>query len=176
VAIPPVVPAPVAPPPAPPRRAPLPAPAIPQAAEAPATNHAVIVFANIPGSDCGACETVKISVTPGGQVLIEHSFAAADKRYKRQMARVSPARAAAFAARLAAYRSAQAQADADAIACPAAPTREDGVMVEWIEAGRDDRFAFAFRCAPRAASPLAEALRRAPDALGLGQLVFPWAR
>jgi hypothetical protein len=49
-------------------------------------------------------------------------------------------------------------------------------MVEWIEAGRDDRFAFAFRCAPRAASPLAEALRRAPDALGLGQLVFPWAR
>jgi hypothetical protein len=96
VAIPPVVPAPVAPPPAPPRRAPLPAPAIPEAAEAPATNHAVIVFANIPGSDCGACETVKISVTPGGQVLIEHSFAAADKRYKRQMARVSPARAAAL--------------------------------------------------------------------------------
>lgn len=142
------------------------------AADAPATARAVIVFANITGENCGACDRVKLSVTPSGEVLIEHTYLASDWRYRRQITHVPPASAAAFANRLSALRLSPDQADAPACTGPA--PQDDGVMIEWIEAGRHDQFTFRFGCAARRNSALADMLRHAPDALGLRRVVFPW--
>ena len=149
--------------------------AAPPAAMVAAT--AVIVFANTPGANCGACETLKVSVAPSGRILIERSHSAGDNRewqYKRSIANVGPAGAAAFAARLSAYRPAGAPVPTSDADCASAATLDDGLVIEWIEAGRHDQLAVNFRCPAQRNSPLADILRHAPDALGLRQLVFPW--
>lgn len=143
-------------------------------AEIPATDRAVIIFSNIPGSNCGACEKVKISVAPSGKVLIERIYLSGEWHYKRQITTVLQENAAAFAARLNAYRLPADQARASAPACAESDARDDGVAVEWIESGRRDRFTFTFGCAARRNSPLAEFLRHAPDVLALPPVVFPW--
>ena len=142
--------------------------------EIPATDRAIIIFANIPGANCGVCEKVKISVAPSGKTLIERIYLSGEWHYKRQIINVLPENAAAFAARLNAYRLPADQARASAPACAEPDAREDGVVVEWIESGRRDRFTFTFGCAARRNSPLAEFLRHAPDALVLPRVEFPW--
>ena len=144
-------------------------------AEGPGTNRAIVIFANVPGAQCGRCETVKISVAPSGQVLIERTYLAGSWHYKHQFAHVEPARAAAFAARLSAYRGGGGQPMANASTCAAPATAGDGVSVEWLEAGRRDRFAFNFACTRDSDRQVADALRHAPDLLGLGWLAIPWA-
>jgi hypothetical protein len=141
--------------------------------EAPIANapvdRAIIMFSNTPGAQCAACETLKISVAPSGKVLIERgrwTGANRDWRYRKSVAHVSPARAAAFAARVNAWRP---TGDKALGSCPA--SSGDGLLVEWIATERHDRLAVTFACSDARA---AEALRRAPDLLGLGQLNFAW--
>jgi hypothetical protein len=172
---PPAVPAPapapalVAPPPAPVAPVAV-APAAPVAAastEEPA-GAGIIVFANLPGTRCGACETVKISVQPSGKVLIERGHGAQESwRYRRSLARTRPERAAAFAARLAALRP-QGKQD---LTCAAPTTQDQGVSVEWIEGDRHDQLTIAPGCGNASLATLMQA----PDLLDLHQLVFPWA-
>lgn len=143
----------------------------------PAPTTAIIVFANTAGTHCGACETLKISVAPSGRILIERSHSAGDNRewqYKRSIANVGPAAAAAFAAKLSAYRPMGAPVSASDADCATPATPDDGLVIEWIEAGRHDQLTVNFSCPARGNSPLADMLRHAPDALGLRQLVFPW--
>lgn len=153
---------------------PAPAPTAPAAATAPATDDAIIIFANTPGAHCGTCETLKISVAPSGQVLIERgSWASATHgnwRYKRSRADVGPSRAAAFAASLSAHRPVGEQLAGGRCSAPA--TGDDGLSIEWIEANRHDRLVVKFGCVADNAQ-IAEGLRHAPDSLGLRQLDFP---
>lgn len=154
-----VHPTPIAPPP----------PAPPAEPATPGSANAIVTFASTPGTQCGACETVKISVSPGGKVLIERGHFNgnnSDWRYRRYPARVAPDRAAAFAARLAAYRPQGRQL----AACTAPAGRDSGVIVEWFEMGRHDQLNVTFACDPQ----IAEAMRSAPELLGLKQLDFPW--
>lgn len=162
---------------------PIPAPVAPPVADtasavtAPATDNATIVFTNVPDANCGACETLKVSVTPSGQVLIEDGHWAGNGRnwvYKRSVAHVAPDRVAAFAASLSSNRPAGEQLLSGGPTCPGPATEDDGLTIEWIEADRHDLLTFNFRCPARRDSPFAERLRHAPDALGLHQLVFPW--
>lgn len=137
-------------------------------ADAPA-DKAIIMFSNTPGPHCAACDTIKISVAPSGKVLIERgrwTGANRDWRYRKSVARVSPARAAAFAARVNAYRPA---GDKALGTCPA--SSGDGLVMEWIAAERQDRLTVTFACSDAQA---AQALRSAPDLLGLRQLDFTW--
>ena len=142
---------------------------------APATGDAVIVFANSPGARCGTCDTLKISVAPSGQVLVEHGqWAGASHtwRYKRSVAHVGPARAAAFAAGLSGDRPTGTRLTSGA-PCLGAAAEEDGLIIEWIEAERHDMLTFQFGCPAGRNSQMAERLRHAPDLLGLRGLVWP---
>jgi hypothetical protein len=118
---------------------------------------------------------VKLSVAPSGQVLIERGYwASADHsnwHYKRSRAEVSPARAAAFAARLSEARPAGIQSIGSG--CPAPATGAGGLSIEWIEGDRHDRLTVTFGCRSGQDSQVAERLRHAPDLLGLSQLAFP---
>ena len=126
----------------------------------------IIIFANVPGARCGACETIKMSVAPSGKVLIERGYGAEESwRYKRSTAHVRAERAAAFAARLAAMRPVGRQD----LACPA-PGQGEGLNIEWIEAGRHDQLTLAPGCDTASLA----ALLHAPDLLGLSQVTFPW--
>ncbi|WP_206241321.1 hypothetical protein [Novosphingobium terrae] len=147
---------------------PPPPPAAPAEAAAPGSANAIVTFASTPGTHCGACETLKISVSPGGKVLIErgHFSGGSDWRYRRYTARVKPEQAAAFSARLTAYRPQGRQL----AACTAPAGRDSGVVVEWFEMGRHDQLNVSFACNAQ----IAEAMRSAPDLLGLKQLDFPW--
>jgi hypothetical protein len=150
-----------------------PAPVDSTPVDAAAPSSGIIIFANTPGTHCGACETLKISVAPSGKVLIERGHwtgGNADWRYRKSVAHVPPARAAAFAARVNAYRPVGTSAGP---ACAA--TADDGVALEWIGADRHDRLTVTFACAGQPNSQMADALRHAPDLLGLRQLDFPWA-
>jgi hypothetical protein len=91
-----------------------------------------------------------------------------DWRYRRSSAHVAPERAAAFAARLAAWRPHGRQAPT----CAAPAGRDSGVVVEWFEMGRNDQLNVKFACVDAQTS---EMLRSAPALLGLRQLDFPWA-
>lgn len=141
-------------------------------AEAPAdgpVDRAIIMFSNTPGAHCTACDTIKISVAPSGKVLIERGRWTGDNRdwrYRKSVAHVPPARAAAFAARVNAYRP---TGDKALGSCPA--SSGDGLSIEWIAAERQDRLTVTFACSDAQA---AEALRHAPDLLGLSQLNFAW--
>ncbi len=149
--------------------APPPPPAAPVAEAAPGSASAIVTFASTPGTQCGACESLKISVSPGGKVLIERGHftgSNTDWRYRRYTARVTPERAAAFSARLAAYRPQGRQL----AACTAPAGSDSGVIVEWFEMGRHDQLNVSFACNAQ----IAEAMRSAPDLLGLKQLDFPW--
>jgi hypothetical protein len=159
----------------PPREPPPPPPAqTPRAPLAPATDRAVIVFTDTPGERCLGCETVKISVAPSGRVLIERSSWTREQkwRYKRSTANAGPERAAAFAAGLRDDRPAGSGTLPSSTACPDPAAQDGGLVIEWIEAGRDDQLTVRFDCALPRNNPLAERLRRAPDLLGL-QLAFP---
>jgi hypothetical protein len=163
----------------PPPPAPAPVATTDKAAAAPAATDAVIVFANIPGTQCGACETLKISVTPSGSVLIERGHwdsGHTSWHYERSKAQVGPARAADFAGRVGAYRAAGDQTLAGGPACPEPVAEDDGLTIEWVAAGQYDQARFNFGCPARRASQLADTLRHAPDVLGLRQLVFPWSK
>jgi hypothetical protein len=149
--------------------APPPPPAPPAEPATPGSANAIVTFASTPGTQCGACETVKISVSPGGKVLIERGHFNgnnSDWRYRRYPARVSPDRAAAFTARLAAYRPQGRQM----ATCSAPAGQDSGVTVEWFEMGRHDQLNVTFACDAQ----VAEAMRSAPELLGLKQLDFPW--
>lgn len=150
---------------------PAPVPVAPPASDEPASPNAIVTFASTAGTQCGACETLKISVTPGGKVLIESgrfNGNGSDWRYRRSSAHVAPERAAAFAARLAAWRPHGRQAPT----CAAPAGRDSGVVVEWFEMGRNDQLNVKFACVDAQTS---EMLRSAPALLGLRQLDFPWA-
>lgn len=147
----------------------------PSPATALATANATIIFANLPGARCGSCETLKISVTSSGQVLMERGYWTGDHSkwsYKRTVAHVGAERAAAFAASLSADRPSGARLLDGGIACMAA-VQDDGLAVEWIEAERHDRLTVKYTCPAGRNTPVAERLRRAPDLLGLRGVVFP---
>lgn len=166
------VPAPIVPVPAAPR----PADPAPRAVAASGNDSAVIVFANSPGAHCGSCETLKISVAPSGQVLIERGYWAENHsswRYKRSVAHVGATRAAAFAASLSGNRPDGAQALAGIADCPGPVGEQGGLAIEWIEAERHDRLTVNFSCPPGRNSPTAEQLRHAPELLGLRQIAVP---
>ena len=150
--------------------------ASPEAAPAePATDNAVISFANTPGEHCGTCETVKISVAASGKVLIERGKWSYDHRnwlYRRSTSNVGPERAAAFAARLGADRPNGDQVLAGDATCPA--TEDDGLTIEWISSVRQDLLTVQFRCPTGRDSQLAQRLRHAPGLLGLREPALPW--
>jgi len=161
--------------------APSPAPAAPPEASPdaapaePATDNAIISFANTPGEHCGTCETVKISVAASGKVLIERGKWGYDHRnwiYRRSTTNVGPERAAAFAARLGVDRPNGDQLLAGDATCPA--TEDDGLTIEWISSARHDLLTVQFRCPTGRDSQLAERLRHAPDLLGLREPALPW--
>ena len=144
---------------------------------APAQGRVVIVFANIAGKQCNQCQTVKLSVAPSGRVLFETTRATPtgdDWHYNRHMYRTDPANVAAFVAQLSTYRPA-GERTTQAAACPAPATRDDGLSIEWLEAGRRDRLVLDFGCDAGRNSQIAQALRHAPDLLRLRQLTLPWA-
>ena len=148
-----------------------------EAAAAPASSDAVIVFTNTPDARCRACETLKITVTPSGTVLMERGEWLGDHRnwrYKRSVAHVGPARAAQFAASLSGDRPVGDQLLISGPTCPGPASEDDGLVIEWIDADQHDQLTFNFRCPARRDSPVAERLRRAPDLLGVSQIVFPW--
>jgi hypothetical protein len=143
---------------------------------APATDAAIIIYANTHGAHCGTCETLKLSVAPSGQVLVERGYWGAGHnnwRYKRSVAQVGPDRAAAFAASLSGDRPAGAQVLASSVACPVPAADNDGLVIEWIEAERHDLLTLKFGCPAGRNSELAARLRHAPDLLGLRELAFP---
>jgi hypothetical protein len=158
-----------------PANAPAPEPAI-----GPATDSAIIILANTPGARCGACETVKISVAPSGQVLIErgHWAGVNNWSYKRSVVHVGATRAAAFAASLSADRPTGQHVQTGGANCPSASAnggaaQSGGLVVEWIEADRHDLLNVPSGCRAGPGSQVAERLRHAPDLLGLHGLVFP---
>lgn len=154
------------------RQAPVAAPPAPDSV--PASDDAIIIFANIPGAHCVTCETLKLSVAPSGQVLMERGSWAAGRRdwhYRRSRTQVTPARAVAFAASLSADRPAGDSRKGAGCATPA--TGDEGLSIEWIDAGRHDRLIAKFGCAGDGSSQIAERLRHAPDLLGLRSLILP---
>ncbi|MDE2301662.1 MAG: hypothetical protein KGK11_03795, partial [Sphingomonadales bacterium] len=156
-------PAPVPPPEA--TAAPLAEPPAPPAPEPDADTDTVVVFTNIPPARCTRCATLKITVVPNGQLMIERGRWDASHsvwEHRRTYAAEPMARAAAFVARLAGWRGA-----ADSTCTDFA---QGGVAIEWIAPGRQDRVRLSFACLGAAS----EALRRAPDVLGRRDIVFPW--
>ena len=118
---------------------------------------------------------MKLSVAPSGKVLIERGewdTGHRNWRYWRSSANAGPARAAAFAASLAAVRPVGEHVLAGDATCPAAD--DAGLTIEWISAERHDLLTFKHGCLAAQPSPLAETLRHAPELLSLHQPPYPW--
>ncbi|MDE1918683.1 MAG: hypothetical protein KGJ57_22025 [Sphingomonadales bacterium] len=143
-------------------------------AAVPGSPSAIVIFSNVPGTHCGDCETLRISVAPSGKILIERGHGAEESwRYRRSVAHVRPDRAKAFLARVAAVRPMGRETLAAGPACPAG-ARDDALAIEWIEAERHDELTVPLSCGARREDSAISALLHAPDLLGLRQLVFPW--
>ncbi len=52
----------------------------------------------------------------------------------------------------------------------------DGVRVEWKDGTASDKLILNFGCDPQAKQAMAEALRAAPNVLGISTLKLPWGQ
>lgn len=134
-----------------------PAPSVPLALP---REPATLVFTHSPDPRCTDCETLKLTVSPSGEVLIERSHwdqGHIKWHYRRTTARTTPDRAASFAA----FLAAPCQPSGPASATPSETT----VTVGWIAPSGTGQQTLAGPCAAR--------LAPAPDRLGLPQLALP---
>jgi hypothetical protein len=141
------------------------------------TSDELIVMENDPGPFCGRCDTVKLTVSSDGRAWIEHGYWAGnyrDRRVERRLEHVLPANLARFREHLRPYRPRGEISLQEKPACDVLWYDVDGVRVEWRDANRTDRLILNFGCDPAVHRRLAEALRVAPDLLGIPTLKMPW--
>jgi hypothetical protein len=129
-----------------------------------------------PGPFCGRCDSVKITVLSDGHVWIEHGYWRGDYRdwtVNRRRERVSVESFALFRERLRAHRPNGELVLRGKPPCETFWHDVDEVWVEWRDRRRADKLIFNFGCDPETRRGIAEALRAAPDALGIPTLKLP---
>jgi hypothetical protein len=137
----------------------------------PEDGKAVIVMATVPPKDCAACDTTKMSVAIAGKVLIERGhWSGGQWHYKRQITRVRPERASAFAKGLSRLRPLGTRDLAGVGDCSQGGGR--GVVVDWLSAERQDRLTIDLDCLAQSNPALYQKVLKAPDALGLRQVAL----
>jgi|GEM_PF-5654038 len=177
-------PPPLAPPPAVPAKvarvrpeAPLPVQPrpMPMASAPAAINLSTIVITATPAPACAQCETIKMTVSPVGDVLVERSSWDAGHRkwrYRRFPQRTTPAKAAAFATALASDRPLGVKAASGDEACADGATGGATLALRWIDGARDDRLDLRFACSAYAGSAWDARIRAATAQLELARPVF----
>ncbi|MFD2783699.1 hypothetical protein ACFS32_24690 [Novosphingobium pokkalii] len=129
-----------------------------------------------PPSACKDCETVRLSVSPTGEVLIERGqWDVIHQKwdYRRTPTKTKAQNAAAFIAAMAPDRPLGVKAISGNEACTA--TTGDaggGVALRWVDGLRDDRLTVSFACAPYAGSTWERHVRDAAALLKLSRPIF----
>ncbi|WP_428682572.1 hypothetical protein [Sphingopyxis sp.] len=122
---------------------------------------------------------VKITAVSDGRVWIEHGYRTGKYRgwrLERQLEYVTPDKFARFVQALRPYRPKGELSLQDRPACQALWNDMDGVRVAWIDANGTDKLIFNFGCDTDSNRKMADALRAAPDLLGLASLKMPWGQ
>jgi hypothetical protein len=112
-------------------------------------------------------------------VWIDHGYWAgrySNWRIERRLEQVYPQNFANFRNRLRAFRPRGELALQGKPACETFWNDVDGVRVEWRDAAGADMLLLNFGCDPNAKHDMAEALRSAPDLLGIASLKMPWGQ
>jgi len=140
---------------------------------------ALITIESEPGPFCGRCDTVKIRALSDGQIWIEHGYWAGhyrDWRVERRHIHGSPERFAHFRGALLPYRPSGTLSLREKPPCETLWNDADGARVEWKDAGRTDKLLLNFGCDPETRKAMADAVRAAPDLLGIARLKMPWGQ
>lgn len=131
------------------------------------------------GPFCGRCDKVKITALSDGQIWMEHGYWAGpyrDWRVERQHIQGAPERFARFRDALLPYRPTGTLALQDQPPCTTLWNDVDGARVEWKDAKGSDKLLLNFGCDPETRRAMADAVRAAPDLLGIATLKMPWGQ
>lgn len=144
-----------------------------------ARGEVLIKLENEPGPFCGRCDNVRITALSDGRVWIEHGFWQGkyrNWRVERRLVQTTPERFASFREALSPYRPKGELSLQDKPPCHTFWFDVDGVRVEWQDASGTDRLLLNFGCDPESNRAMADALRAAPDLLGIARLRIPWGQ
>ena len=97
-------------------------------------------------------------------------------RVERRLVQTTPERFASFREALSPYRPKGELSLQDKPPCHTFWFDVDGVRVEWQDASGTDRLLLNFGCDPESNRAMADALRAAPDLLGIARLRIPWGQ
>lgn len=129
-----------------------------------------------PPSECKDCETVRLSVSPTGEVLIERgNWDMIHQKwvYRRTPTKTRPRNANAFIAALDGDRPLGIKAVSGNAGCTAPESDAGGsVALRWVDGLRDDRLNVSFACAPYAGSTWERHVREAAALLSLSRPIF----
>lgn len=137
---------------------------------------ATIAFTMRPAEHCATCQTVKITVSPTGEVLVERGawdITQQDWKYEHATSKVKRPKVNAFAANLNFDRPIGNKAlTTPGVDCRLS-TREESLTIEWMEYGRHDQLDVTFDCSAGGDTQLAQRLRHMPNVLGLRKIAVP---
>jgi hypothetical protein len=139
----------------------------------------LITMENEPGPFCGRCDNVKITALSDGRVWIEHGYWAGryrDWRVERRLEHALPENFARFREALRPHRPRGELALQEKPPCETFWNDVDGARVEWRDANGTDRLILNFGCDPASKRAMADALRAAPNLLGIATLKIPWGQ
>jgi hypothetical protein len=144
-----------------------------------AASEELITLENEPGPFCGRCDNVKITALSDGRVWIEHGYWAGryrDWRVERRLEHVSLESFTRFREALRPHRPSGELVLQGKPPCETFWNDLDGVRVEWRDGAKSDKLILNFGCDLETKQAMAEALRTAPDALGIATLKLPWGQ
>lgn len=139
----------------------------------------LITLENQPGPFCGRCDNVKIIASSDGRVRIEHGYwlgKYSDWTVERSLRHVSLTVFAQFRDRLSSFRPSGTLSLNDQPQCKELATDFDGAEVQWRDATGNSRLILDFSCDPEARKAMANAIREAPNLLGISELKMPWGQ
>ena len=128
-----------------------------------------------PPTACKDCETVRLSVSPTGEVLIERgSWDIVHQKwvYRRTPTKTRGQNADAFIAALAGDRPLGVKAISGTEGWTATGDAGGNVALRWVDGMRDDRLTVSFACAPYAGSTWERHVRDAAALLKLNRPIF----
>lgn len=133
-----------------------------------ATNVIVYETASM-GPFCGACDSLKLTASEDGRVLVERGrFAEPGRRWRvtKTWARLTPDQFALFRSRLAEFRPTGSLVLDGPPNCRTWVSDSPEIRVIWREQGRADELTFSFGCDVATRSVMRETLRALPAELG----------
>jgi len=119
---------------------------------------------------------VRSQMEAGLDPVAERRKAEGDLRVVRRLEHVSPEGFARFREQLRPYRPSGELGLNAKPPCAEYWSDMDGVRVEWRDGTGNDKLNLNFGCDPENRRAMAEALRAAPNAFGLGPLNVPWGQ